>query len=164
MNKEIEKVLGELKSIIRKLNGVAYGKEYMIPHEHNLFNKIRQHITNQQDTIKSLDKTNKLLEQDLNNESDKSIILIQDNLELRYQKGIIQFKLDKIQKIIDHADEVGLDLVYYKDIKKVLEEKLNKSFWKSFEETGTIIEVGECDKQHRKTICGWVANYIKGDD
>ena len=113
MNKEIEKALGELKSIIRKLNGVAYGKECMIPHEHNLFNKILQHITNQQDTIKSLDKTNKLLEKGLDNESDKSIILIQDNLELRYQKGIIQFKLDKIQKIIDHADEVGLDLVYF---------------------------------------------------
>ena len=28
--------------------------------------------------------------------------------------------------------------------------KLNKSFWKSFEETGTIIEVGECDKELSK--------------
>jgi len=43
--------------------------------------------------------------------------------DLYEENSIIKSKLDKIQEIIDHADEVGLDLVYYKDIKKVLEER-----------------------------------------
>ena len=68
---------------------------------------LKQHITNQEEEIEKLSYTNQV----------KTIV------ELTVENSIIQSKLDKIQKIINHADEVGLDLVYYKDIKKVLEEK-----------------------------------------
>ena len=82
MNKEIEKVLGELKSIIRKLNGVAYGKEYMIPHEHNLFNKTLRHIIKQEDEIENKRKAFEHMQ-----------YISQEHLD----------KLDKIQEVVSRS-------------------------------------------------------------
>jgi len=127
MNKEIEKVLGELKSIIRKLNGVAYGKEYMIPHEHNLFNKIRQHITNQEEEIEKLSYTNQV----------KTIV------ELTVENSIIQSKLDKIKEVVSRSRveeitssvDTGFNVYhssdkYYVIRKSTIDKILEEKWWK----------------------------------
>ena len=62
---------------------------------------LKQHITNQQMEIENKRKAFEHMQ-----------YISQEHLD----------KLDKIQEIINHADEMGLDLIYYQNIKKILEE------------------------------------------
>ena len=99
MNKEIEKVLEIINRALkyRSYNNNTYA-------EFNIYDitTIKQYIIKQEEEIENKRKA-----------FEHTQYISQEHLD----------KLDKIQKIINHADEVGLDLVYYKDIKKVLEEK-----------------------------------------
>ena len=88
-------------------NGVEYGALTEI------LGTIKQHISNQQEEIESLDKTNKLLEQDINDLNDDKILL--------------QSKLDKIEELNNINETIILMLSF----------PHNSTFKKEFERLGS---------------------------